>query len=1014
MTGIIQDQDQIKTFLPKLFELYPFDQLSPLAARRVASKVRLNVYRPGELILEEGVLPSFVHVLVHGKARILGPAVDDTPSLQVVEDGVFGWDGLIRRVAVGSVRAAGLEDEVFTLSLPADEFEQLMLSELLPKLDQTSLLELYDIISQFIETVPIRLSLPDFKTITSYIYEHDLAVVFHWFPASDPLSPLSEHYVWFLSGGASVSMPIGVPVQHLSKLIATRSSALPVRLIGIRRAFVALLLNTGSLPEAPEAIEAIQKTDSDSVLKLIEGLISPDQPPPQRKAVLESSRKTFPVHLSRSSEISEYLIACYWMVCDFLQVPYRPDILRKWFAKVRRVADDRMSFYGRVAEALGLQTQLVKFTPTAGGLNRIKTPSLITIDGVPSILYEITQATAVIGSPISGLIRVAPEQVAPQLEIAEVVSGTQLSHALVLDRQATSPIKQFGWSWFLPYIRPYRGVLIQVLIASIFVQLLGLANPLLTQQIIDKVVVNGSAGALPMFGILLVVFTIVEAVLSILRTYLLNSTTNRVDLMLGTEIVRHMLNLPLDFFQKRPVGELASRISELENIRQFLTGTFLTVVLDSVFSIIYIFVMAFYSLSLTLCVLAFIPIIIGLTVFGSPIIQKLIRRKADQNSRMQSYLIEILNGIFTVKSQNMEKLVQANWRDQYLGYLGTGFRTTMVGVSFQSINNFVNNLSSLLVLWVGGGLVLNGQLTLGGLIAFRIIAGYVTGPLIRLSRLWQKLQETNLSMELLADVVDTPMEFAEEEANLSLPPIVGRVQFELISFGFQSSGQLQLTDICLDIPAGSFTGLVGQSGSGKSTLVKLLPRLYTPSKGDIYLDGYDLSKVSLVSLRRQMGIVPQDPVLFDGTIRDNITLFSEVDDNAVMEAAKVAEAHEFIMSLQKGYDSRTGERGSNLSGGQRQRIAIARMVLQNPRLLILDEATSALDYETERRVVDNLMERFRGRTVFFITHRLSNLRNADHIVYLQHGSVMEQGSHEELMARRQMYYALYSQQVDGV
>lgn len=1013
MVGAIDRQEQLKPFLPQVFSVYPFDQLSAEGCRRVLEKAQLNSYQPGELICEEGSLPSFVHCLVQGKIRILGPSIDETPSLAVVDEGAFGWESLVRRVSVGSIRAAGLSDEVLTVSIPADDFEHLMVSELFPKLLEVGLLELYDILSRFIENVPVRLSLPDFRTIAAYVHEQRLAVAYHWFPdRDDPGMVLPNDYVWFLSGGAPVAATVGAPIKRLDKMVLLRSSVLPVRLIGVHRGFLASLLMSGKLPEASTDIIASNSNESVSVLALIEGLLSTEVTPLPRKQPSEVSYKQYPVRIARASSAPEYLIACFWMVCDYLKIPYRPDILRKWFARSDRVVDDRMTFYARIGEALGLSGNVVKFTPSAGGLNRIKTPAFITIDGIPSVLYEVNPDSLVIGSPDSGLIRLSSDQVVPQLEIAEVIAGSQLCHALVLDRQVTSPVKQFGWSWFLPYVKPYRGVLIQVLIASIFVQLLGLANPLLTQQIVDKVIINASAGALPMFGILLVTLTVFEAVLLVLRTYLLNSTTNRVDLALGTQIVSHLLNLPLGFFQKRPVGELAARISELENIRQFLTGTFLTVVLDVLFSVIYIVIMGFYSVQLTLCVLAFIPVIIALTVFGSPLMQKLIRRKADQNSRMQSYLIEILGGIFTVKSQGMENLVQATWRDQYLSYLNTGFKTMMVGTVFQSLNNFVNNLSSLLILWVGGGLVLSGQLTLGGLIAFRIIAGYVTGPLIRLSKLWQKVQETSLSMELLADIVDAPTEFADADAKLSLSSLKGQVQFDSVSFAFQSGSALQLTNISIEIPPGCFVGLVGQSGSGKSTLVKLLPRLYSPLKGDIYLDGYDLSRISLVSLRHLMGIVPQDPVLFDGTVRDNITLFSDVPDAAVMDAAKVAEAHEFISTLPQGYNTKVGERGSNLSGGQRQRVAIARMVLQNPSLLILDEATSALDYETERRVVENLMERFRGRTVFFITHRLANLRQADRIIYLQSGGVMEQGSHQELMAKRQLYYCLYSQQVE--
>jgi subfamily B ATP-binding cassette protein HlyB/CyaB len=391
--------------------------------------------------------------------------------------------------------------------------------------------------------------------------------------------------------------------------------------------------------------------------------------------------------------------------------------------------------------------------------------------------------------------------------------------------------------------------------------------------------------------------------------------------------------------------------------------------------------------------------------------QKLIRIKADQGAQVQSYLVEVLGGIAAVKSQHMETLVEATWRDRYVQYLTSGFTTSTVNTIFYSYSHFLNTLSSLLVLWVGADLVVKGELTLGGLIAFRILTGYVTGPLLRLAHLWQRFQETSLSMELLADIADSPVEAetTSQKSYLQIPPIAGRVQYHEVSFGFKP-GQLQLSNIELDVAPGTFVGIVGQSGSGKSTLMKLLPYLYVPQTGVITIDGYDVSKVDLNSLRSQIGIVSQDAVLFQGTIRDNIALFSDQSDQEIIAAAKIAEAHDFIMALPEGYATQVGERGASLSGGQRQRIAIARVVKRNPRLLIFDEATSALDYETERRVCSNLMEHFQGRTCFFITHRLNTIARADWILFMQSGIITEQGTHQSLIARRQLYYCLYTQQ----
>jgi ATP-binding cassette subfamily B protein len=555
-------------------------------------------------------------------------------------------------------------------------------------------------------------------------------------------------------------------------------------------------------------------------------------------------------------------------------------------------------------------------------------------------------------------------------------------------------------------------VLIEVLVASFFVQLFALANPLMIQVIIDKVILQNSVETLQVLGVFLLVLALFEAVLGSLRTYLFVDTTNRIDMALGSEIIAHLLRLPLRYYEKRPVGELATRINELENIRSFLTGTALTVVLDAVFSVIYIVVMFIYSWLLTLVSLATVPLFIGLAVIASPIIRGQLRTKAERNAETQSYLVEVVGGIQTVKAQNMEMRARWQWQQRYARYVSSGFKTVLTSTTAGSASNFLNQLSGLLVLWVGAYLVLQQELTLGQLIAFRIIAGYVTSPLLRLAQLWQNFQEVGLSIERLSDIVDSAPEADEQDRlNIPMPPIKGSVTFENVSFRFNPTGPLQLSNINQEFPQGIFVGIVGQSGSGKSTLMKLLPRLYDPEAGRILIDGYDINKVELYSLRQQIGIVPQDTLLFDGTVQENIALNApDASAEQIVEAAKVAVAHEFIMGLPNGYNTRVGERGASLSGGQRQRIAIARTVMQNPRMLIMDEATSALDYDSERRVCLNLAEYFRGRTVFFITHRLSTIRHADQILMMDQGSVVEMGTHEELMEMRGRYFCLFQQQ----
>jgi ATP-binding cassette subfamily B protein len=748
------------------------------------------------------------------------------------------------------------------------------------------------------------------------------------------------------------------------------------------------------------------------------------------------------------------------MLTQYFGMPFRREVIRKvLLTQQQRIGSISLPACGAVAELLGLQVQLVK-VPIAA-IHRLQTPALITWQGNTTILYEANRRHLVLGVPQAGIVRQQPQDLieeqstgnsqqgignsqrlagnSQQLAIPQIPSSPpsppspssspspssphplSSSHplpspptleVLLLQPTRDTPRQKFGLNWFLPSLAKYRRVLLEVFIASFFVQLFALANPLITQVIIDKVLGQNSPDTLQVLGVFLVVIALFEAVMTSLRTYLFVDTTNRIDLTLGSEIIDHLLRLPLRYFERRPVGELATRVNELENIRQFLTGTALTVVLDAVFSVIYILVMLLYSWMLTLVALATLPLFVGLTALVSPIVRRQLREKAERNAEAQSHLVEVLSGIQTVKAQNIELRSRWKWQERYARYVSAGFKTVLTFTAASSTSTFLNQLSSLLVLWVGAFLVLQGELSLGELIAFRIIAGYVTSPLLRLTQLWQNFQETALSLERLADILDSPQEAdALDRQNIPMPAIAGSVQYENVSFRFKPTGPLNLKNVNAEFAPGTFIGIVGQSGSGKSTMMKLLPRLYPLESGRILIDGYDISKVELYSLRQQIGIVPQDTLLFEGTVQENIALnVPDATSEQIIEAATIAVAHDFIMSLPNGYNTMVGERGSSLSGGQRQRIAIARTILQNPCLLVLDEATSALDYNTERQVCLNLAETFKGRTVFFITHRLSTIRNADVILLMDQGAIVEQGTHAELMALKGRYFCLYQQQ----
>jgi ATP-binding cassette, subfamily B, bacterial HlyB/CyaB len=984
---------QVRSFLPVFYESWLGRSLPDQLRESIASQLHLRVFYPGDVIYPEKELPSEVHCIVQGQVRILGGEAIQNPTLAVLGQGsIIGWDSLLRRLVTGSIRAAvpfsAAEQTVMTLSLAADEFEVLATQHLMGAIaKQISIIELFDTLSAYLAAMPSYFSGVNLKDVVQYIQQEELATIQCWYPAqTKPVNlmfQLADDRVWLVSGNAS--LPIGTPINLPQQLRQIKPSVFPVRLLGIDRNFLASAILNGALPQTAES--AVD-------LRLLPGAESPQ---------VTEKPAHFPIRRSPSPNLTEDVIACFDMVCRWLKLPYRADAMRRQLGQRSLAEFDPLDLCIRIAQAIGLEAKTVRFTASPGGLNRLSAPAIVPCRGLLTVLYEVTPKGAVLGSPRTGLLRLSLKELVSQLD-------SETCRAVVLERQPQAPMKHFGFSWFLPLLAAQKGILLQVLIASAFVQVLGLANPLLVQQVIDKVIINANQGAMPTFGLLMVGFASLEGILTVLRTYLFANTTLRLDLRLGTEVVRHLLKLPLSFFEKRPVGELSARLSELEKIRQFLTGTALTAVLDVVFSLLYVGVMFLYSVPLTICVLLMLPVIMLSTVLVATIQRRLIRVRSDHGAKVQSYLIEALGGMFTVKAQNMEGLVESTWRDRYIKYLTSGFTTATVTTIFGSFSQFLNSLSGFLVLWVGAGLVIEGQLTLGGLIAFRILSGSVTGPFIRLSRLWQQVQETSLSMELLADIVESPTEAIphRDDAHVRMPEIEGKVEFRDICFGFKP-GQQQLSNISLEIPAGAFVGVVGQSGSGKSTLVKLIPRLYQPQSGNISIDGFDINKVKLSSLRRQVGYVPQDSVLFEGSIRDNITLFSEMSDEDVIAAAKVADAHHFIMQLSEGYNTPVGERGNLLSGGQRQRVAIARVVASSPRLLIFDEATSALDYETERRVCMQLRHHFCDRTVFFITHRLNTVTGADWIIYMQSGVIIEQGSHAELMARRQLYYSLFCQ-----
>ncbi|MEX2516409.1 MAG: type I secretion system permease/ATPase [Gammaproteobacteria bacterium] len=585
---------------------------------------------------------------------------------------------------------------------------------------------------------------------------------------------------------------------------------------------------------------------------------------------------------------------------------------------------------------------------------------------------------------------------------------------ILLTRRAgiLAPFKQFDFSWFVPAIFKYRRFLGEVLIASFFLQLFALITPLFFQVIIDKVLVHRGLSTLDVLAFGLLVVFLFEVILSGLRNYVFAHTANRIDVGLGAELFKHLLRLPLGYFQARRVGDTVARVRELESIRNFLTGSALTLVVDLFFTVVFFAVMYLYSPTLTWIVLASIPCYAILAIVITPTLRARLHEKFNRGAENQAFLVEAVNGLETLKASAVEPQQQRRWEEQLAGYVRASFRATNLGNIANQVASFINKLVILGILWVGAKLVITGELTVGQLVAFNMLAARVSGPILRLSQLWQDFQQAGISVQRLGDILNAHPEPAYSPGRASLPALQGRVSFEHVSFRYRPGGPQILQDVNFDIRPGQVIGIVGRSGSGKSTIAKLLQRLYLPESGRVLVDGVDLAMVDTVWLRRNLGVVLQENMLFNRSVRENIALSDPaMPMERVVHAARLAGAHDFILELHEGYDTEVGEHGCQLSGGQRQRIAIARALIHNPRILIFDEATSALDYESEAVILHNMRYICKDRTVFIIAHRLSALKNANKILVIDKGRIIEQGSHSELLEHRGAYARLHAHQV---
>ncbi len=656
----------------------------------------------------------------------------------------------------------------------------------------------------------------------------------------------------------------------------------------------------------------------------------------------------------------------------------------------------------RAAKVLGLKARIVPIDPER--LSHLTLPALL-FDSQQNhfILAKLSDERALIQDG---------DRSPPRIISLEQLRARSTGRALLVASRASlvGDLARFDFSWFIPAVVKYRRLLLEVFAVSFLIQMFGLVPPLMFQVIMDKVLTNRAFDTLSVVAVAMLLASVFETLLTGLRNYIFAHTTNRMDVELGARLFRHLVQLPLSYFSARRVGDSVSRMRELENIRNFLTGQALTACLDLIFSVVFIAVMALYSVKLTLIVVLSLFCYVVISAVLNPAFRKALDLKFSRGADTNAFLVETVSGCETVKAHAVEPQFAGKWDTLLAAYVTAGFRVNTLANIGQQLIQLVGKLVTLAILFLGAYQVIEGRLTIGQLVAFNMLAQRVATPILRLAQLWQDFQQIGVSMARLGDILNTRTEVPP--SSHTLPAMQGAIDFEDVHFRYKADGRVILHDINLHIKAGELVGIVGRSGSGKSTLAKVLQRLYVPERGRIRIDGIDLALADPAWIRRQIGVVLQENLLFNRSIRENIAVADPgMPLELIIEVARLAGAHEFICDLREGYDAIVGEHGSGLSGGQRQRIAIARALVTNPRILIFDEATSALDYETEHTLQQNMPAICHGRTVIVISHRLSVVRHADRILTMEGGTIVEAGKHEELVKRKGPYAHLVALQM---
>ena len=665
----------------------------------------------------------------------------------------------------------------------------------------------------------------------------------------------------------------------------------------------------------------------------------------------------------------------------------------------------------RAAKEMQLKVKISKFNKKR--IQNLRVPIIAKCkDGSYILVLSNNVDKWMIMNPIKG----QPENISEE-QLIEIIDGDIIiigKKSSNTDDELDNGGKKFGFSWFIPTIIKYKRQFLSVLLAVFVIQILGILSPLMTQVVVDKVLTHRAMNTLYTIGIGIFLAYVYELIISLCKSYLFVHTTNRIDVTLSAKLFKHLFSLPLKYFESRRVGETVARVRELDQIRTFLTGTPLSSMIDAIFIVVYIVVMLFYSERLTLVVIASMPIFAILSLIVTPLFKTSLDKKFETGAKAQSFLVESINGIQTVKSFALEQNFEEKWGDLQADYVKAGYNTSIKSQTSGAVANFIQHVVDLLILVLGAKYVIAGIMTIGLLVDFRMLSGRVSGPVLRLVQMWQEYKQASLSVRRIGDIFNSPVEIKSGNTISNMPTLRGNIRFDNVRFRYRVDGSDVLHGISFEMKENKIYGLVGRSGSGKSTISKLVQRLYVPQSGKISIDGLDISVISPQMLRRQIGVVLQENFMFSGTVAENIAIHCpECSIEKIIEAAKIAGAHDFIMELDEGYDTIIGERGVSLSGGQKQRIAIARAIINEPRILIFDEATSALDYESESIIQNNLHEICKGRTVLIIAHRLSTLASADEILVIDRGQLVEQGTPEALLALNGLYAHLYNSQMRG-